>query len=140
MPAHTRNRILEGALALGRTLAPVVFGKEATTRARARGFVSPAVNEIIGRTNLVVSQIQKSMAEQAIDMVKAIQTLSDEITDLAGTLPKGERTSVLNQLQEVLDLPVFAYTEAWIKTLEFIVTSNKRSIAAARKERERRSK
>lgn len=133
MPQHARNRILEGALSLGRTLAPVLFGKEAVTRARRRPLVAPGVAEVIDRTNLIVNEIQKSMAEQAIEMLRAISQLTDEVTDLVGTLPASDKTSAINQLQEILDLPVFAYTEAWVKTLELLIAGNKAAIAASRK-------
>lgn len=124
---------MEGALSLGRTLAPVIFGRDAVKKARARGITSPGVSSLINKTELVVNEIQKSMAEQAIEMLRALATLTDEITDLAGTLPAGDKTKALNQIQELLDLPMFAYTEAWVQTLKIVIAGNKAAIAAARK-------
>lgn len=133
MPEHARNRILDSALSLGRTLAPVLFGREARKKARARPIIAPGVSDIIAKTELVVNQIQKSMAEQAIEMLRALAQLTDEVTDLAGTLPVGDKTKALNQIQELLDLPMFAYTEAWVQTLKIVIAGNKATIAAAKK-------
>lgn len=133
MPQHARNRILDGALSLGRTLAPVLFGRDAVKKARSRPLISPGVSDLINKTELVVNEIQKSMAEQAIEMLRALAKLTDELTDLAGTLPAGDKTKGLNQIQELLDLPMFAYTEAWVQTLKIVVAGNKAAIAAARK-------
>lgn len=135
MPQHARSRILDGALSLGRVLAPVLFGKEAVRKARSKPLVSPGVSQIIDRVNVVVNEIQKNMSEQAIEMLRAVQVVTDEITDLAGTLPAGDKTRVLNQLQELLDLPVFAYTEAWVQTLKIVIANNEAAIRAARKKK-----
>lgn len=125
MPQHERNAIRRLASNAFRFVAPVFFGEK---RGSFEGF-----NTVIERANVVVNEIQKSMGEQGIEMIRALQVLVDEATDLVGTLPAGERTGALNQIQEVFDLPVFAYTEAWAKTIELMIAGNKAAIAASRK-------
>lgn len=135
MPEHARSRILSGALALGRTLAPVLFGRDAVKRARQRPLVAPGMSQLINRAEQVVNEIQLSMGTQAIEMLKALQVFTDQATDLIGTLPKGDKTAGLNQLQELLDLPMFAYTEAWVQTIKIVIAQNRAAIAAAKERR-----
>lgn len=128
MPSHAEarsNRLQSLAKGVARFIAPVFFGER-------RGDFS-ALNTVINRVNVVASEIQKSMGEQAIEMLKAIQVMTDEATDLIGTLPPGQRTQALNKLQEVIDLPIFAYTQAWVMTLELMISANKATIARSKK-------
>lgn len=129
MPQHARNKILDLAGTVGRVLAPVFFGK----RPAFRSPISPRVSQLINDANLLANEVQSSMGQQAVEMLKAIQVFHDQATDLLGVLPPGEKTNALNQIQEVLDLPAFAYTEAWVKTLQVMIAANKSTIAAAKK-------
>lgn len=133
MPQHARNRLLDLALSVGRTIAPVFFGAEARRQAKGRPLVGKGVIDLVSKANIVANEIQASMGQQAIEALRSISTLTDELTDLAGTLPKGERTKAINDIQEALDLPVFAFTEAWVKVIEVMIASNKAAIASARK-------
>lgn len=128
-----RNRLLDLAFSVGSTVAPIFFGSEARKKARGRLLVGPAVVDLVSKANIVANEIQSSMGQQAIEALRAISKLTDELSDLAGTLPKGERTAAINQIQEALDLPVFAFTEAWVKVIEVMIASNKAAIASARK-------
>lgn len=129
MARSPADRVLSLAGAVGRTIAPVFFGRRPTFRTPVRGLSG----ELISKANIVANQIQMQMGQQAIEMLRAIAAFQDEATDLVGALPAGDRTKAINQIQEIFDLPVFAYTEAWVKTIEVIIASNKAAIASSRR-------
>jgi len=120
-----------------RAVAPVLFGKE-RGRLSFRGPVSPSVAEFADRANVVALQVQNRFAAEAIEIANSVKALADNLTDLAGALPAGERTTFINQAQELLDVPVNTLAGAWAQTLEVLIGLNKQTIQAARERQKRR--
>lgn len=140
MPTHLQRqgliaRSISGVL---RAVAPVLFGRE-RGRLSFRSPISPAVADFADRANVVALQVQNRFASEAIEIANSVKALSDNLTDLAGALPPGERTKFINQAQELLDVPVNTLAGAWAQTLETLIGLNKQTIRAAR-ERQRKRK
>ena len=97
--------------------------------------MSPSVANFADRANIFTSEVLSRVGQEGIELAKGLQTLHDDATDLLGTL--GNDGTAINQVQEILDFPSFALTEAWIKTLEVMIRSNEDTIRAikARKRR-----
>ena len=133
MPSHKerQNIIGRSISAVLRAVAPVLFGPE-RGRVSFRGPVSPAVAEFASRANVIALQIQNRFAAEAIEIAKNVAELSDNLTDLAGTLPAGEKARFVNQAQELLDVPINTLAGAWGQTLETLIGLNRQTIQAAR--------
>jgi len=79
------------------------------------------------------SEVQARIAQEGIEIAKGLQKLHDDATDILGTL--GDEGTAINQVQEVLDLPAFAFTEAWVKVLEVVIRANEDTIKSIKKRR-----
>lgn len=92
----------------------------------------------LNSVNLIASQITQRMAVEAQEILRASAQMGDDMTDLIGRLPPHERSIAINQAQELLDLPVVAITEAWVKVLDMVIQSNKITIERIKKVRTKR--
>jgi len=133
LPSHVKRQSLiqRSISSVLSAVAPVLFGKE-RGRLSFRSPVSPDVAEFANRANVVALQIQNRFASEAIEIANNIKALSDNLTDVLGTLPAGERTRFINQAQELLDVPVNTLAGAWAQTLETLIGLNRQTIQAAR--------
>ena len=139
MPSHKERqsiiaRSISGVL---RAVAPVLFGSE-RGRLSFRDPVSPTLAEFADRANIIALQVQNRFAAEAIEIANNVKALSDNLTDLAGTLPAGDKTRFINQAQELLDVPVNTLAGAWAQTLETLIGLNRQTIQAARQRQKRR--
>ena len=140
MPKHltanqTRTNFQKLIAAVGRTIAPVLFDPKRRGQFTFRDPVGPGVAKLADSANIVLSEIQARIAQEGIEVARAISRLHDEATDVLGTL--GDEGTAINQVQEILDLPAFALTEAWVKVLEVLIQSNEQTIASIKKRRKR---
>lgn len=133
MPSHVerQNIIGRSISTVLRAVVPVLFGKE-RGRLSFRSPVSPALADFASRANVVALQVQNRFAAEAIEIADSVKALSDNLTDVLGTLPAGERSTFINQAQELLDVPVNTLAGAWAQTLQTLIGLNKQTIVAAR--------
>jgi len=134
------HNILARALSsLGRIVAPVIFDPS-KRRLTFTDPVGPGVADLLGRANIVASQIQERFAREAIEVLKATSELGDQLTDILGTVRINEEVRTINQFQEILDLPLQALVEAMVKTLTVVADTNAVVIAATKKRRKGRKR
>jgi len=133
MPSHKerQNIIARSISGVLRAVAPVLLGPE-RGRVSFRSPISPEIADFTSRANVVALQIQNRFAAEAIEIANSVKSLSDNLTDLAGTLPAGEKTRFINQAQELLDVPINTLAGAWAETLETLIGLNRQTIQAAR--------
>ena len=128
--------VLERVLgAVGRAVAPVLFDPKKRFKFTFKDPVDPRLNAWANRANLVASQIQERLANEGISVLTNIIELQDDLTDILGTVRVTKEVKVIDQAQEILDLPLTAFLEGWIKTLKVVEDSNIQVIKVLRKRR-----
>lgn len=139
MPTHVQRQNIIGrsVSSVLKAVAPVLFGPE-RGRISFRGPISPAVADFFARANIVALEVQNKFAAEAIEITQNLKDLGDNLTDLAGSLPAGERTAFINQAQELLDVPLNTLAGAWAQTLNTLIGLNKQSVKAAKQRQKER--
>lgn len=78
--------------------------------------------EILDQVDTVVTEINKRIASEGIELSKKVIEFSDAVTDLAAEVSPIDKR-VERVLDGVLDFPTEAYFRAWIFTLQFYLDS-----------------
>ena len=124
--------------AVGRAVAPVLFDPKKRFKFTFKDPVDPKLNEWANRANLVASQIQERFAVEAQSVLKNVIQLQDDLTDIVGTVRITKEVKVIDQAQEILDLPLTAFLEGWIKVLKVVEDSNVQVIKTLKKRRKKK--
>lgn len=132
-----RNLFQKGIAAIGRTIAPVLFDPKRRGQFSFRDPIDPGVAELIDKANIFTSEVLARVAMEGVEIAKGVQDLHDNFTDILGTVATKDQSVAVNQAQEILDLPAFAFMEAWIKTLEIVIQSNETIVKKLKKKRRR---
>lgn len=135
----SQHSLLQRAIgAIGRAVAPVIFDPKRRGQFSFKSPISPEVADLAARANIVASQIQERFARETIEVLQAGSQLGDQLTDILGTVRINQEVQTINQVQEILDLPLQAIVEAMVKTLTVLADTNEVVIAAAKKRRRER--
>jgi len=88
----------------------------------------------VNRLTLIGVQAQEAFAREGIPLIRNVQEVQDNLTDLVAALPGKDRPKAVNQVQELLDIPFFATLEAMIRTLEILESQSQTTIKNIRKD------
>ena len=131
MVAHI-SRALSAA---ARVVAPTIFDPRVRARLTFGPPITPKLTRALDSFNLVTNQVQLRLSQEGQEALKTFAEATDALTDVIGTLGGKDRLKAVAQLQEILDLPTIAVTQAWIQTLGLVIQSNKAVIASIKKRR-----